>query len=193
MTKQIFLEIIAHVKSKTQEFTDCGLTPPKHYDRFNNQYRVDKQILEHPYPCPAIFIEIEIDWENEGQLTRVGNCTIKVHKEQENYAYSADGSSNQDEALKTFEFSDLVDSLLHGVALPSTGRFINVRSKPETDGTNQVVDIAEFKCVLKDNSTHRNKGLRDNGGDANLNIDPVTLVEKITPPGGGATKYTAPN
>jgi hypothetical protein len=152
----VYLPCVTRLKSAPALFTDNGTEAPVHFDLYKGQY-VNPE-LHQPYPKPAIFFRFEIDWEDLKNNTQKGLAIMELHLERENYSETADGSPDQETALKDFEFMRIVNFLIHGFSTadfsPLKRRKTNMDENPVT--TNVTIQRYEFELIDLSTDKYKN-------------------------------------
>ncbi len=190
MLKQIYTAIVAQIKSKASDFTDADLVPVAHFDLYFSQYQQADMQEEHPFAIPAVFVEMDFDFANQGQNTQKANLNIRLHLVQECYADTADNSIDKALALKILDTVDMLHTTMQGFDIPQySGKFVRTRLVSETNPSNLYTYILEYQTNIDDNSTHRLKDYALSAGnhgidmlDATLNSDfNARLIQKRKP------------
>jgi hypothetical protein len=155
----IFKELADHLLSALQ-FADNSLPGLKWVDRNNGQLQhMDNEL---PIPRPAILIEYgRFEWKTLGGKTQLGQGTIKFYLLWENYASTFEtpngASSNQDEALKFFEFLEQLHLALEGFSGELFTPLSRVADVDDTNHDNLMVPSMEYSTQVSDTSAIQNK------------------------------------
>ena len=153
--RELINAIFAYLESKNVDFeSNLGAGKyPRHYDLFKEQEDPDTGMpKKHPFKMPAILIDFENEYTEEGDNTSNIRMVLKLHFLQEDYANSAQNSSNKGKAFELLDFIEYTNTLLHGHQF-AQGKLIRKRWTPEFDGSNVRHDIVEYELTTKDNST----------------------------------------
>lgn len=173
----IYLPCVAKLKQIAQLFIDNGTEVPKHYDLFKGQY-VNPD-LHQPYAKPAIFFRFEIDWQDLANNSQKGIGIMEVHCERENYSETADGSPDQETALKDFEFMRIVNFGLHGFETADFSKLKRRKTQMDEQPVQTNITIIRYDFEVIDNSTDKYKDwLNEKLDDLTLNKKPMPEPEQ---------------
>jgi len=177
----IFSAICERIKANPGLFTGKGLEPIQHFDLFKGQY-INPEMFQI-YLTPALFYEYSVTWTDSGKQIQQGTCTVRVHLVTEILAESSDGSPDQEEALKIFDFYTLVNCLLHGLETEEFTPLLRKSEEPDLSPTSVYVHIIEYECTVTDTTTERmrqyiNVQLDDLEIKRTGEIEPVPTVAK---------------
>lgn len=120
------IEIFIETPENRERFTDLGLDPVKHIDLYSGQ-DVNPEYFELAV-YPALFIHFHID-----HVVNEATITVRVCYEQLRDTSSV--SAMQTEALKFFDFIDLVDELITGTESESFGKLQPATTDQQTEET----------------------------------------------------------
>lgn len=176
MLKEIYKSIITQIKSKDADFITANLSKINHYDLFFNQYADTEIIEEHPFMLPAVFVQMDIDFANQGQNTQQGMLNLKLHLVQESYVDTADNSLTQADALKILDMVDMLHTTMQSFRVPQiSGNFSRTRLQSEINPTNLYVYVLEYQANIDDNSTHKLGNFIESQGNHTVNVQDATI------------------
>lgn len=102
-------------KALCEKLRSIGDEEIKHIDLWNRNVEFIEQ--EEAWERPAVFIEIcPITWEQTaGGKTQRGTGLVKLHIVTDWKGSAADGSSDQEEALAVFDYSEKIQKAIEGL------------------------------------------------------------------------------
>ncbi len=136
-----------------QLFTDEGLEPVKHIDRYKGQYLNPE--LHQAWAVPAIFFKFNIVWEPKANNTQRGNGILEAHIELENYHESYMGSSDYEAALTDYKYHQLIHSVLQGFSTADFGALSRITTDEDENPSNTNVTIIRYSFTVEDNTTDK--------------------------------------
>ncbi len=131
---------------------EAELRPIAHVDLFKSQYLNPE--AHQLYPTPAVFYEYNVAWVDKGNKTQAGDATVRIHILLEDPCESYDYAPDQDEALKVFDYYELIHILLTGLETCRTTGLQRIAEDPGfSNSTNLIAHIVTYKCMITDDTT----------------------------------------
>ncbi len=146
----IYEKIIQQLNNNEAAFTDAGLIPIKHIDKFRGQYLNPE--AHEIFATPAIFYKWQAAWSNIGNGIQRGDVAIDIHIVLDNYHSAASGSSDYVEALKIDKYYEVINSLLHGLSGKKFTPLQRTADQPDEQPTQLIVHITSYSCKYTDNT-----------------------------------------
>lgn len=132
--EQFFISVYDAFEAAKAKFTDIGLKPVLHIDKYRGQ-TVDPTQFEY-FEIPALFIDWKCKWERSGRVYN-GTLTLDFHLLTDATWDTANISTNRVEGLKSVLYLTLVRNVLDHIKSPNTGPLMRSEDDPmETEVTN---------------------------------------------------------
>lgn len=162
-----------------QLFTNEGLKPVAHIDRYKGQYLNPE--LHQAWNVPAIFFKFNITWEDKGNNTQRGTGIIEAHIELENYHESYMNSTDFDAALTDYKYHQLIHSVLQGYNTADFGPLSRITTDEDENPSNTNVTIIRYTFTVEDESTDKYiTWLREKLDDMVTTQQPAPEVPAVT-------------
>ncbi len=128
----------------------------KWVDKENAQFL--KMEKGYPIPLPAITIRfVNTDWTTNGRNVQDGNAVIEFSIGYENYSDSFEGSVNQDDALKFYEFNEQVFAALQGFSGEGFTALQRINDGEDDDHDAMIVSKMSFTTLITDTGAETHK------------------------------------
>ncbi len=145
----IYTEIADRLFAKLSFAPEAELPSLRWVDKENGQFRLMDQGF--PIPLPAITIGFaRAEYTSNGQNVQEGQATIRIRIGYESYADSFEGSSNQAESLKYYEFQEQVYAALQGFSGTNFSALERVAEEDDEDHDAMIVTIIDFATMITD-------------------------------------------
>lgn len=175
-----YLELVERLKTELQfdqvitEDNPSPLPNVKWIDKDKSQF--ENLDNEYPIPFPAILIAfMRGNYSSLSDKAQSGEIIIRIRVGYENYADSFDGSSNQDDALKYFEFMEQVHMALQGFAGTNFTALQRVAEEEDLDHDMLIIQTFEYTTTLLDDSASNKRKYQI--------VDPnVTITKNLSVP-----------
>jgi hypothetical protein len=157
MKRVIFKAIIDRLKAELNTPEVLAIFPAlTHFDRFRNQFAKEDQ--ENLIPKPAILVElVPHTWKDQSQGVQEAQLDIKLHIGQASYATFQDGLTNEEQALLTFDYLELVHQALHNYSHECFTNLTRVAEGEDTNHDHIVVDTLTYRTTILDTSAATNR------------------------------------
>lgn len=118
--EQFFISVYDAFDAAKSKFTDIGLKPIVHIDRYRGQPE-DPTQFEY-FPLPALFIDWSVKWEKAGlRKSYEGVLNLEFHLLTDATWDTANISTNRDAGLESVLHLSIVRNILDGIKSPNTG------------------------------------------------------------------------
>ena len=166
--KQAYLDMRARIEAKCPNLG-------QHVRLFNNQFDLQEDQQQIPFPYPCVFIEIvsDITWTQLGAGFQIANSPVIFRFHIGSNFYNG---TDQEENLEIFDWQDE----LHAALQYSSGNFnelIRVAERSDTQHTSVYVWQVDYVTTLSDSNQDRPV----NGIDTTIDITPVTTFNFVNP------------
>jgi len=132
--EQFFISVYEAFAQAADKFTDIGLKPVQHIDKYRGQ-PMDPAQFEY-FDLPAIFIDYKCKWERAGKVYN-GTLTLDFHLLTDATWDTSSISPNRVAGLKSILYITMARTILDRVRSPNTGPLIRSEDEPaETEVTN---------------------------------------------------------
>jgi hypothetical protein len=150
-----FKEISSYLIQELQ-FHDGRLPSLQWVDRDKGQFeQMDREL---PIPFPAILLSFgRAEYETVGKSTQEGSGILRIRVGYESYAESFDGSIDQEQALKFWEFMEEVHKKLQGLSGTYFSSLERIAEEEDLDHDMIIVNIMEYRCKIFDSSADKTK------------------------------------
>lgn len=157
--KEIFKNIGTYLMAKVKEVE--GLPDLKWFDKQMGQFDVPE--LSYALPLPSVLMEFgEFAWETNVANAQSGQGRIRFYIYFENYSNSFTGATDQELALRFFEFTEAVHKALQGYSIPGLMTALERINDNEDIAQDMVItSIVDYSCTINDASTNRTQKFID--------------------------------
>lgn len=147
------IELIEKIRTVLQDkeglFTEIGLTPIKHIDRFRGQ-PLNPEQFEY-YELPALFYGWNKKWEKKGGYY-TGEVELTLHLVTLPTWETSNVSTNYEEGLRSILYEMVVHAILDGLESESTGKMIRTEDNEIDTGVVNYMTIG-YKLPYYDSAT----------------------------------------
>ena len=143
---KLFLKIYDVFDANQALFTDAGLEPIRHLDKYRGQPQNPEQF--ELYNIPAIFIDYRITWQRDGRLYN-GVVEIDFHLITDATWPTSNLSTNKAEGLKSMMYIQFCRQLLDNISSDNTGRMMRVGEQP-VDAEVVSYQVLRYSCAYYD-------------------------------------------
>lgn len=124
---KLFLKIYQVFDENQSLFTEAGLEPIRHIDKYRGQTQNPEQF--ELYDIPAMFIDYRISWQRDGRVYN-GILELDFHIVTDATWPTSNLSTNKNEGLKAIQYIQLARELLDNLSSENTGKMLRLSEQP---------------------------------------------------------------
>ncbi len=144
----IYTKIIEQLTNNQNVFTEAGLLPIRHIDKFRGQYMNPE--AHESFETPAVFYKWGANWVDVGGNVQRGDVSVELHVVLDNYHSVAANSSDYAEGMKIDTYYELINTLVHGLSGQKFSALKRTSDQPDDMPTHLIVHIINYKCNYTD-------------------------------------------